>query len=168
MSFLWGDWWEFLDEETGRFYYYNESTQQSLWVKPEMPIQTPTGDSKADSGEEQRKKEEEEKRKNEELLKQQEVEKKELEAKEEAEKNKKELEIKEQVEKNKKELEIKEPEVKEEVKKLSEESPQKKVNSFENFKLSKPWERNIDDPIPEKVRSPSIVAQSKMVRFLKF
>jgi hypothetical protein len=52
MSFLWGDWWEFLDEETGRFYYYNESTQQSLWVKPEMPIQTPTGDATADSGEE--------------------------------------------------------------------------------------------------------------------
>jgi hypothetical protein len=41
----------------------NEFTQQSLWVKPEMPILTPTGDSKADSGEEQRKKEEEEKKK---------------------------------------------------------------------------------------------------------
>jgi hypothetical protein len=42
------------------------------------------------------------------------------------------------------------------------------MKNLKNFKLSKPWERNIEDPIPEKVRSPSIVAQSKMVRFLKF
>eukprot|EP01080_Neovahlkampfia_damariscottae_P003870 gene3870-7084_t len=38
MSFLWGDWWEFLDEESGRSYYFNEATQESVWVKPVEPV----------------------------------------------------------------------------------------------------------------------------------
>jgi hypothetical protein len=136
MSFLFGDWWEFKDDETGRFYYYNEATQESLWVKPELPTATPTAD--VEEPEEQRKQqEEEERRKNEEIKQKQQ---------EEAKKQK---------------------ELEEAAKKLETESPQKKVN-FVNFKLSQPWEKNVDDPVPEKVRSPSIIAQSKMVRFLKF
>ena len=38
MTFLWGDWWEFLDEGSGRSYYFNEATQESVWVKPEEPV----------------------------------------------------------------------------------------------------------------------------------